>query len=180
MEFKNPANGHTEEKSAPWLWTLLFGGIYLVLNGAWAPALIWFLIGCLLYGAMGAPATLLMFVVGIIYSALATSIIRNVYLRKGWIEVDDDSGSPAASSSMKKCPACAELIKAEATICRYCDRTQPEPIEPSKEAKEAQMMALHGVSLADGMYLLGGRRFITLAQAIKYADAISFANANHR
>ena len=30
-----------------------------------------------------------------------------------------------ASGEMKQCPYCAELIRPEATVCRYCDRHQP-------------------------------------------------------
>jgi hypothetical protein len=32
-----------------------------------------------------------------------------------------------ARGEMKKCPYCAELIKAEANICRFCQREQTSP-----------------------------------------------------
>lgn len=46
-------------------------------------------------------------------------------------KVDTEAIAKAASrdgSSMKKCPACAELIKTEAKVCRFCQREQ----SPSK------------------------------------------------
>lgn len=38
------------------------------------------------------------------------------------------------SGSMRKCPFCAELVKAEATVCRYCRSTLP-PVVPTAPAK---------------------------------------------
>lgn len=35
------------------------------------------------------------------------------------------------SGSMRKCPFCAEMVKAEAKICRYCQRELPEKEKPT-------------------------------------------------
>jgi hypothetical protein len=34
-----------------------------------------------------------------------------------------------SEEGLRKCPYCAELVKSEATICRYCQRELP-PVEP--------------------------------------------------
>lgn len=47
------------------------------------------------------------------------------------------------AGGLRKCPACAELVKSEAKVCRYCHRDLPplpaaaeQPIEASRKAPE--------------------------------------------
>lgn len=121
MRFKNPSNGYIEQKSVPALWALLFGGLYFLASGLWAPAVVWVVLAIILYASMGPPATVLMLIVAVVYSVHAPGIVRSAYLRKGWVELGsdeneatskDDSDSPwlkpVTESTTKKCPSCAE------------------------------------------------------------------------
>jgi hypothetical protein len=40
----------------------------------------------------------------------------------------DESERRQLADGMRKCPSCAELVKAEAKVCRFCQRDLPESV----------------------------------------------------
>jgi hypothetical protein len=76
IRFRNPANGYEEDVSLAWLWCLLFGGFYFALKGAWAHALIGFVLALFTFGLSW-----------LIYPFFARRIVEKHYLRMGWQRV---------------------------------------------------------------------------------------------
>jgi hypothetical protein len=82
MRFKNPGNDHVETSNNCFLWCLLFGPIYMAIKGIWSHTFV-LLIGGIVLGA----TVFLPWIFWLIYAFFAKGIVRNSYLRKGWIEV---------------------------------------------------------------------------------------------
>ena len=127
MRFANPQTGYTESRS--WagvcLCAFFFGGLYCLYAGLWAAALVWAVIAIALYAALGPAATVLMLFMAVIYAAVAPSLVRASYLRKGWVELPDDSPDTGPDIFVK-CPFCAETIRSEAIKCKHCGSELPQ------------------------------------------------------
>ena len=117
MDFENPANGHIESKSVPWLWTLLFGGLYFVVSGLWTHVVIWLVLVVAMFSVLGQYAAIFMLPVQLAYAAFAGDIVSNSYLKKGWVQVGNAAPPP---EELRICPYCAEDIKLEAIKCKHC------------------------------------------------------------
>lgn len=71
-----------------------------------------------------------------------------------------------ALGTQKKCPFCAELIKAEAIICKHCNREQPEN-NASAQVENNQKALLNAI--ADNN-IEGVKNILDTAQDISYTD----------
>ena len=77
MKFKNTANNYVEETSLPFVWTLLFGSLYLLVKGLWGHAIISFILALFTFG-----------ISWLIYPFIAGDLVYNDYLKRGWVPVE--------------------------------------------------------------------------------------------
>lgn len=52
-----------------------------------------------------------------------------------------------ATGATRKCPFCAELVKREAVVCRFCGRDLPPALAPAAEAEGLKCERCGGVSV---------------------------------
>jgi hypothetical protein len=84
MKFKNTVNDHVETSNFCFLWCSLFGPIYLAAKGIWSHAFVLMIGGIVLGATVFFPWSF-----WIVYAFFAKKIVRNSYLKKGWVEAAD-------------------------------------------------------------------------------------------
>ena len=106
------------------------------------------------------------------------------------VDIAKASSSPTkseagAGSDTRKCPFCAEFIKAEAVICRFCQKELPplpEAVPDSKVTKAVPMEMLTSEEQAQVMEKFGitydGEEFHSLNYRYeKLSDAVNYAKS---
>ena len=67
-----------------------------------------------------------------------------------------------ASGAMRKCPFCAEIVKSEALVCRFCQRELPAVVRAPIPARPITIIAEDAANRRVGMLLLLGLVFLLL------------------
>jgi regulator of RNase E activity RraB len=79
---------------------------------------------------------------------------------------------------MRKCPSCAEVVKVEALVCRFCQRDLPavEVVPKTREKQEEEMLILmdkYGMHFDGFNYHYNGQKFPTFRAALEVAQSVS-------
>lgn len=86
---------------------------------------------------------------------------------------------------VRKCPACAELVKAEAKVCRFCQRDLPDLAPPAPTAglrQQADLMAMeqYNISFDGTSYYYRGKPYSTLERAVTMAADVPVTMCRER
>jgi len=177
MQFKNPKNGYVETRTFPWLWALFFGIFYYIASGLWTIVIILTLLMVMLFMLMGDDSIAIIVLVHIGLAMAASSLVRNSYLKNGWVEVDDNNLLKSISytdvDNEKTCPFCAEKIRIEAIKCKHCGSMLEKIVSqnPSFEERltDDERMKEYGIRFNGHQYIFGEYRYDKLSDAINYA-----------
>jgi hypothetical protein len=87
------------------------------------------------------------------------------------------------TNGMRKCPSCAELVKEEAVVCRFCQRDLP-PVEMKpqlhiggRDVEIVKMMDEYGITFDGSNYYRKGKPYATLDYAVKTAKHVLATSA---
>jgi hypothetical protein len=112
-------------------------------------------------GALGVA----LFIVGGIFTAMGRREISQV---PAGVEV-------APATETRRCPFCAETVKAEAVVCRFCNRDiDPLPTIQISVSHD-DLMAKYGIRHDGSQYLFEQYRYDRLEDAVAYARKVSGA-----
>lgn len=97
--FQNPANGYRETFTAASIVSvLIFGPLYLIVEGVWRHAAVWILVctgAAEMASSQGWQAAVVAWaiasiILSLFYALGIQDIIRTHYLRSGWLEIKSD------------------------------------------------------------------------------------------
>ena len=130
----------------------------------------WVLFG-LLAGAIGAARNVGFWLHAIIGFLFGPVGVLTALLFKP--SVDEKFNKEGKSSGLVKCPFCAEIVKAEARICKHCHSNLTEALGERTDTSskvETELYRLFQIRTYSGLYEVDGNKFTTIDEAKAWID----------